>query len=141
VKLTAHGLMLNYESLTGVGSFQLASKYRAPFSSLFNQIPRGALWRMEFGKFYPKRSTGPLSMNHHVNGHVQQISMSTGQDFATVKAMVKIAAIDMGYPFITYRGRAIPKSEGEADSQECGLLIEAAHRIAAELGIKLREES
>lgn len=140
MKLTAHGLLLEYETLAGVGRFQLASKDRALFLSLYQSIPKGAIWKMEFCRHYPKRSTGPQSQNAHVNGHVQQISMATGQDFATVKAMVKIAAVDMGYPFVTYRGQAIPKSEAEATIPECALLIDAAHMIAAELGIKLREE-
>ena len=87
-----------------------------------------------------KRSTGPWSQNHHFFGHCQQISESTGQDMPTVKAMAKIQAVDMGYPFITYKDRIIPQSEADCSTVESTLLIEAAHMIAADLGIILQVE-
>ena len=85
------------------------------------------------------RSTGEWSQNHHLNGHIQQICVETGNDFAAVKAVVKQMAVSMGYPFRTFRGMVIPYSEAEASVQECAILIEAVHRLAAELGINLKE--
>ena len=103
-------------------------------------LKEGQFVRLTAEIWRKKRSTGPWSQNHHCNGHCQQISESTGQDFATVKAMAKIQAMDMGYPFTTYKDRVIPKSEADCDTAECALLIEAAHMIAADLGIILQEE-
>ena len=36
-----------------------------------------------------RRSTGYKSQNHHLNGHIQQIAMSTGQPFEDIKKYVK----------------------------------------------------
>ena len=85
------------------------------------------------------RSTGERSQNHHLNGHIQQICVETGNDFAAVKAVVKQMAVSMGYPFRTFRGMVVPYSKAEASVQECAILIEAVHMLAAELGINLKE--
>lgn len=97
-----------------------------------------------------KRSTGFKSQNAHFNGHCQQISMETGQDFETVKLYVKRQAIPMGLPLkqrpdgeILYSiadGLPVPISETDMDTIQCGWCIDAAHLLAAELGIILREE-
>ena len=85
------------------------------------------------------RTTGERSQNHHLNGHIQQICIETGNDFAAVKAVIKQMAVSMGYPFRTFRGMVIPYSEAESSVQECAILIEAVHRLAAEEGILLKE--
>jgi len=85
------------------------------------------------------RTTGERSQNHHLNGHIQQICIETGNDFAAVKAVIKQMAVSMGYPFRTFRGMVIPYSEAESSVQECAMLIEAVHRLAAEEGILLKE--
>ena len=85
------------------------------------------------------RTTGERSQNHHLNGHIQQICIETGNDFAAVKAVIKQMAVSMGYPFRTFRGMVIPYSEAESSVQECAILIEAVHMLAAELGINLKE--
>lgn len=95
-------------------------------------------WKLE--KIRRTRTTGENSQNHHLNGHIQQIVTETGQPFDDVKLAVKFRACDMGYPFKTMStGDRIPRSEPESSVVECGLLIEAAHIIAAELGINLYE--
>ena len=87
-----------------------------------------------------KRSTGPYSQNRHFNGHCQQIAIQTGGDFDSVKLGLKFRACDMGYPCVHNKmGDRIPKSESQATTTECALLIEAAHIVAAELGIELME--
>jgi len=86
-----------------------------------------------------KRTTGERSQNHHLNGHVQTICMETGNDFDAVKQVVKLRAIAMGYPFTTFHGVTVPKSEADATTKECALLIDAVHQLAAEEGIALVE--
>lgn len=87
------------------------------------------------------RSTGAGSQNHHLNGHIQQISMETGNDFGAVKMFMKTEAIGEGYPFTTLPdGSVVPKSESEASVEEASILIETIHRFAAEWNIRLREE-
>lgn len=87
------------------------------------------------------RSTGPRSQNHRLNGYIQQIAVETGETFDTVKWHVKKEAVTMGYPFTTSRwGEVVPKSEARATVAECSLLIDEVERLAAELGIVLREE-
>jgi len=90
---------------------------------------------------YPPRTTGEGSQNHHLNGHIMQICNETGNDYNTVKLAVKMIAVQyLNYPFNTVGGVIVPKRERDCNTQECGLLIEAAHMCAAEEGIILREE-
>lgn len=86
------------------------------------------------------RTTGPRSQNRHLNGHVMQICRETGNDFDTVKDAVKrIAAERFGYPLSTVGAVTVPKRERECSAGECAKLIEAAHMLAADLGIILNE--
>ena len=95
------------------------------------------------------RSTGYKSQSHHFNGHVQQISMETGQPFEDVKKFLKGQAVSQGYPMLTKDGGAPLLdlwgnvqgiSEADSSVEECGILIDAAHQFAAEFGINLIEE-
>jgi hypothetical protein len=96
-----------------------------------------------------KRSTGPWSQNHHLNGHAMQIAHETGQNFDDVKLYAKRQAIARGLPLklkpngeIVYSivdGQPIPISETEMDTIQCGWVIDELHILAAELGIILRE--
>ena len=91
---------------------------------------------------YKPRTTGAKSQSHHLNGHVAQICNVTGNDHETIKYCVKMIAVEqLGFPFETIAGHIIPKRESNCDTQECGLLIEASHMLAAQLGIILREEA
>lgn len=86
------------------------------------------------------RTTGANSQNHHLNGHIMQICNETGQDYDTVKLVVKMRAVElMGYPYTTVAGYIVPKPEHESSTDECAKLIEAAHVLAAEMGIILQE--
>jgi len=75
------------------------------------------------------RSTGDHSQNHHLNGHIMQICAETGNDYETV-----------GYPYTEFLSVIVPQSESRASVEECAYLIEAAHLLAADLGIILKEE-
>lgn len=93
-----------------------------------------------FARPYKPRTTGPESQNHHLNGHIMQICEETGNDYEAVKYCVKMIAVEqMGYPFTTIAGHVWPKRERNSDTEECGKLIEAAHILAAQMGIILRE--
>ena len=86
------------------------------------------------------RTTGPESQNHHLNGHIMQICNETGNSYEVVKYCVKMIAVEqMGYPSRTIAGHIIPQPESESSTDECALLIEAAHILAAESGIILIE--
>ena len=90
---------------------------------------------------FKHRSTGEKSQNHHINGHCQQISNHTGEDFDVIKMQAKRNAIKRGYPiYVDIFGNTMPKSETEIDSTEAGYLIEELHLIADFLSIKLREK-
>ena len=87
------------------------------------------------------RSTGDHSQNHHLNGHIMQICADTGNDYETVKTAVKMIACEsFGYPYAEFQGVIVPQSESKASTEECAYLIEAAHLLAADLGIILKEE-
>ena len=86
------------------------------------------------------RTTGEHSQNHHLNGHIMQICNETGNDYDTVKDAVKQLAVEqMGYPYKTIGGRIVPQRERECSTDECAKLIEAAHVLAADLGVILQE--
>ena len=89
---------------------------------------------------YKPRTTGPDSQNHHLNGHIMQICEETGNDYETIKYCIKMIAVEqMGYSFQTIAGHVVPKRERDCNTEECAKLIEAAHILAAQLGIILRE--
>ena len=86
------------------------------------------------------RTTGKGSQNHHLNGHIMQICNAIGQDYETIKYCVKMIAVEqMGYPYKTIAGHIVPQPESESSTDECAKLIEAAHVLAADLGIILQE--
>ena len=87
------------------------------------------------------RTTGEGSQNHHLNGHIMQICAETGNDYDAVKNAVKMLAVEqMGYPYTDFYGVITAKAESESSTDECAKLIEAAHILAADLGIVLKEE-
>lgn len=85
------------------------------------------------------RTVGEGSQNHHLNGHIMQICLETGNDYDTIKAIVKKIAVDMGYPYREVAGHIVPIRERESSTEECAKLIEASHVLAGELRIVLRE--
>lgn len=86
------------------------------------------------------RTTGEDSQNHHLNGHIMQICNETGNDYESVKNAVKMIAVEnMGYPYNTIGGQIVPQRERDCSTDECAKLIEAAHLLAADLGIILQE--
>lgn len=91
---------------------------------------------------YRPRTTGAHSQNHHLNGHIMQICEETGNDYETIKYCIKMTAVEqMAYPYTTVAGHLCPKGERDASTEDCAKLIEAAHILAAQLGIILREEN
>ena len=86
------------------------------------------------------RTTGEGSQNHHLSGHIMAICNETGNDYDSVKDAVKMIAVEnMGYPYKTIGGRIVPQRERECSVEDCAKLIEAAHILAADLGIILQE--
>ena len=86
------------------------------------------------------RTTGAKSQNHHLNGHIIQICNVTKHSYETIKYCVKMKAVEnFEYPYELVEGYICPKSEHECNTEECAKLIEAAHLLAAEWGIVLRE--
>lgn len=86
------------------------------------------------------RTTGEHSQNHHLNGHIMQICNKTGNSYDVIKYCVKMIAVEqMGYPYKTIAGHIVPQPESESSTDECALLIEAAHILAAQLSIILQE--
>ncbi len=86
------------------------------------------------------RTTGEGSQNHHLNGHIMQICNETGNSYDVIKYCVKMIAVEqMGYPYKLIAGHIVPQPESESSTDECALLIEAAHVLAAQLEIILQE--
>lgn len=86
------------------------------------------------------RTTGEGSQNHHLNGHIMQICQETGNSYKIVKDGVKMTAVQyLGYPYKTIGRQIVPMPESESSTEECAKLIEAAHILAGELGIVLKE--
>ena len=67
--------------------------------------------------------------------------METGNDFETVKLWCKRESMQEGYPFDTFKHVQVPWSETRIDKQQAAVLIETIHRLAAELNIRLIEDS
>jgi hypothetical protein len=121
----------------------IPKSYEADFLNLEQNptISKTGQVHVKIAKPHKPRSTGPGSQNHHLNGHIQQIAMHTGDYFDDVKLHIKRIAVSMGYPHKTNTwGEMVPISERDATTDDCSLLIEAAHLVASELDIHLREE-
>ena len=87
-----------------------------------------------------RRTTGEHSQNHHLNGHIMQICNETKNSYNAVKDEIKrIATEEMGYPYEEINGHIHPIGGSESSTEGCALLIEAAHVLAAGLGIILQE--
>lgn len=96
--------------------------------------------KLEMTPPYKARSTGKLSQNHHLNGHIMQICEVTGNSYEAIKYCIKMLAVEeMGYPYELIDGHVFPKGERDCNTQECAALIEAAHVWAAHHGIILDE--
>ena len=96
------------------------------------------------------RTTGYKSQSHHLNGHIQQIAEYTGMPFDLIKTEVKCRAVEMGYPILLNSkgevqmdiyGRVMGISEADSSTNECAILIEVTHMLAAELSLILQEGS
>lgn len=89
---------------------------------------------------YRPRSTGAGSQNHHLNGHIVQLCNITNHSYDEIKYCVKMKAVEaLDYPYTIINGYLLPKSEHECDTEECAKLIEAAHLLAADWQIVLKE--
>lgn len=95
------------------------------------------------------RSTGQGSQSHHLNGHIQQIAVLTGQPFEDIKKYIKAEAVSRGYPMLTNDegkpmydlwGNIQGISESDCTVEDCILLIDQVHQFADENDIKLKEE-
>ena len=86
------------------------------------------------------RSLGPNSQNHHFRGHCADIARESGCSPEFAAHAVKIWAVEQfEYPSQIVAGMLYPQSEADASVEEANMLIEAAHRLAAEYGYELRE--
>lgn len=122
---------------------KVPKNYEAEFLNLSENptVKKTGQMHVRVGKPRKPRSTGPGSQGHHFNGHVQQIANYTGDYFDDCKIEIKRKAVAMGYPYRTNAfGHMVPQSEAEASTDECAILIEAAHQVATFLNITLREE-
>ena len=123
---------------------KIPDDYQPTFKNLleFCHKNRGGYLRITLAPPFKKRSTGEGSQNHHINGHVTQISNYTGEDFDVIKLEAKRKAIKYGYPTrIDLFKNTIPLSESEIDTVQAGYLIDALHEIADFLDVKLIEKS
>ena len=121
-------------------SFELPIPYRAVFWAMVEKA-KTDFWNVKISRPKCPRTVGYKSQNHHINGHVQQICIETGNSFSAVKERMKELAIDRGYPKETLLdGSVKPKSEADIDTVEAGYLIDTIHQFCAEWNIRLIED-
>jgi hypothetical protein len=124
---------------TGRAQVVLQSVYREAFKHLATKVGAGKLWRIQWGKYYRRRTTGRHSQSNHIFGHATQIGEEIGED---KREVVRDACLRTpGYPSTVSKltGQPVPKSTSEATTVEAAGVIETLHRIAAFLGIQLKE--
>lgn len=91
------------------------------------------------GKPKKPRSTGKGSQSAHFHGHCLTISLALSLPFDMVKMAIKIMAMEAEYPGVSVAGIKIPMSESDASTEHETILIETAHKFAAEHSIMLIE--
>lgn len=94
------------------------------------------------GRPYPSkgglpRTTGPLSQNHHLRGHVRQLADHTG--FSMGEMMQVVKAETVGWPTREIRGRTVWASEADVSVEVAAEAIERTHVMAVDLGVVLEE--
>ncbi len=117
---------------------KVPSEYRATLDWELSLLKTGQVY-CKFGKPKKPRTTGAGSQSAHFHGHCMSIAIGTGNSFDDVKMALKIIAMDEGYPGKVVGTVKIPQSEADASTSDEHILIEVAHRVAAEEGIKLIE--
>jgi len=132
-------------------SLKLPEDYKKAMHSLmkFCFEKKGGFCSFSIAPPRKPRSTGKGSQNHHLNSHIQQISLFTGQPFDSIKIYVKSEAVSIGYPILKNnkgedvsdnRGNILGQSETDCSVEECSLLITQVHHLADEYNIRLIEE-
>lgn len=131
----------------GIISFEIPKDYQPAYRALLAKASE--YLDVEMSAPRKLRSTGPNSANAHLNGHVQQICIETGNSFEDVKLYIKRCAVARGLPLMTRDDGSVvyslvdkeplPISEADMTSEQCSWCIEEAHILAGELGIKLVE--
>ena len=132
------GLVESYNVATGRAQVVLQSAYREAFGHLAAKVGSKP-WRITWGKYYRRRTTGKYSQCNHLFGHAAQIGDEIGEDRREV---LRDACLRTpGYPATVSKisGQPVPKSTSEATTVEAAAVIETLHRIAAFLSIRLRE--
>jgi hypothetical protein len=95
------------------------------------------------------KSTGKNSQNSHFHVHCAQVAEELGYTAAYMKEWAKSTAVDLGYPqaqndkgekLFDRHGDPLGMTFGNASTEEASYCIEAIHRLAIDLNIKLREE-
>ena len=133
---------LDFIVKTKSGGIKIPDKIRPAFEGLLKYCTdkRGGFLRVVLYPPFKHRSTGHKSMNHHINGHVQQICNETGEDFDIIKEYAKKKAVKYGYPIRSdIFGHDMPVSETEIDDTQAGYLVDALHEMAAFLNVILNE--
>jgi hypothetical protein len=166
MKLTINSAQRIKTGTPEILSLRVPPWYRKQYSAYLKKCGPDAEFTVVLDK-YRLRSTGDLSQNHHINGHLMQICAddSEGEDFELLKMRMKFRAIKRGYPVITMKmpieqvplviqaadlnnipvdneGNAVvtwPKSESDINTVEAGYLIDEIHQYAAEKNIELIE--
>jgi len=146
-KLSARGQILVYSPLTGSFSGYLMSKYRDAMLALFKQVPPNAVWTLEFGRWYPRRSTGRRSQNNGWHGWLQVGCDVTGNDYADLELYILRRAFRRGYPALKNGNEEIVYSLNDhqpiplpfklSNTQQAATALSELEQWAAEEGIKL----
>lgn len=110
----------------------------------FCQSQRGGIVRITIEEIAEPRT---MAQCRHVNSHVQQLAEFSGYSFQEMKELVKEEAMASGYPIEYENGKPVKNcfgrdkgiSEANATKEQASMLIEACHRLAAEMGVVLRE--
>lgn len=87
------------------------------------------------------RSTGPLSQNHHLRGHEQQLARELHHTMSEIHDTIKAELAT--WPEKQINGpngeRFVKLSEAEITVEVCAAAIELTHAWAAHVGIELVE--
>lgn len=118
-------------------AFRVPDQARGPLMELFRT---GDNFRMKLGRPFRRRSTGPHSQNHRINGFIAQISQATQIPFDGLKEWLKLQSIAEGYPYVMLpTGEVLGQSETKLSVEEASIYIGTIERIAAEWNIPLVE--
>jgi hypothetical protein len=127
-------MITDYDEFTGRFEGVIDTQDRGYFTALMAYV-RGSEWRLEFGKYFKRPSTGDDSQFHHYWGHHQQLADAFGENIKALDERCRYEFMEQGgdWPIDVTAGQPVPcsLSDERLTSQHMAALVDFVHDFGA----------